>query len=108
VNEPYYLVPNETSAALMQAYLRDAQEVQVKVLFAGRLGHYAYYYMDQGHSLFSKSKSSRLLPVTGIDSVVTTSTHHFVARLDELIGPQCPATLLPSDLLLSRRRHARL
>ena len=47
VNEPYYPIPNETNAALMQSYLRDAQEVQGKVMFAGRLGDYAYYNMDQ-------------------------------------------------------------
>jgi UDP-galactopyranose mutase len=47
VNEPYYPVPTEANAAVMQRYLDDAAELDGQVLFAGRLADYAYYNMDQ-------------------------------------------------------------
>jgi UDP-galactopyranose mutase len=47
VNEPYYPVPTEANAGLLQKYIDDATELDGKVLFAGRLGDYAYYNMDQ-------------------------------------------------------------
>ncbi|MEP9379938.1 UDP-galactopyranose mutase [Aquabacter sp. CN5-332] len=47
VNERYYPVPTEASTALLQPYLKRAEELKGRVFFAGRLGDYAYYNMDQ-------------------------------------------------------------
>lgn len=46
-NERYYPVPTEASTALLQPYLKRAEEARGRVFFAGRLGDYAYYNMDQ-------------------------------------------------------------
>jgi UDP-galactopyranose mutase len=46
-NEPYYPIPTPDTAALLDHYLRDAAQIADRVLFAGRLGDYAYYNMDQ-------------------------------------------------------------
>jgi UDP-galactopyranose mutase len=46
-NEPYYPVPTSDSAAALEPYLRMARELAGRVWFAGRLGDYAYYNMDQ-------------------------------------------------------------
>lgn len=47
VNEPYYPIPTDATAALLDRYLRDAAGLDGRVFFAGRLGDYAYYNMDQ-------------------------------------------------------------
>jgi UDP-galactopyranose mutase len=58
-NEPYYPIPNPGSAALLKPYQDLAQGLEGKVWFAGRLGDYAYYNMDQACgralALFEKS-----------------------------------------------------
>lgn len=58
VNEPYYPIPSDTTSGLHDRYLRDAAELDGSVFFAGRLGDYAYYNMDQACgralSLFEK------------------------------------------------------
>jgi UDP-galactopyranose mutase len=58
VNEPYYPIPTDATAALRALYLREADSLDGKVFFAGRLGDYAYYNMDQACaralSLFEK------------------------------------------------------
>lgn len=46
-NEPYYPIPNDHTSGLLDGYLRDAAQLNGKVFFAGRLGDYAYYNMDQ-------------------------------------------------------------
>jgi UDP-galactopyranose mutase len=46
-NEPYYPIPSDATAALLGRYLRDAAGLDGRVFFAGRLGDYAYYNMDQ-------------------------------------------------------------
>ncbi|AFV76574.1 UDP-galactopyranose mutase [Thermus oshimai JL-2] len=45
-NEPYYPIPREENEALYQRYLDEAKELE-GVYFAGRLGDYRYYNMDQ-------------------------------------------------------------
>lgn len=56
-NEPYYPIPREENRALYARYRDDAEKLRT-VLFAGRLGDYSYYNMDQavarGLSLFDK------------------------------------------------------
>jgi UDP-galactopyranose mutase len=46
-NEPYYPIPSESASMLLDRYRHDASELDGKVFFAGRLGDYAYYNMDQ-------------------------------------------------------------
>lgn len=46
-NEPYYPVPRKDHRALYLAYLEEARKTNRPVLFAGRLGDYKYYNMDQ-------------------------------------------------------------
>jgi UDP-galactopyranose mutase len=47
VNEPYYPIPSTATAALLDQYLATAATLDGRVFFAGRLGDYAYYNMDQ-------------------------------------------------------------
>jgi UDP-galactopyranose mutase len=46
-NEPYYPVPRAENQALYNRYLDLARTQAPKVAFAGRLGDYRYYNMDQ-------------------------------------------------------------
>jgi UDP-galactopyranose mutase len=46
-NEPYYPVPIRASTELHARYAAEAAKLKTKVLFAGRLGDYKYYNMDQ-------------------------------------------------------------
>ncbi len=46
-NIPYYPVPREENEARYRAYLELARELPRRVVFAGRLGDYRYYNMDQ-------------------------------------------------------------
>lgn len=46
-NIPYYPIPQEACRALYRQYETEAQQLKGKVLFAGRLGDYQYYNMDQ-------------------------------------------------------------
>lgn len=58
-NEPYYPVPTPQTAQALRPYQQMARELSGKVWFAGRLGDYAYYNMDQACAralaLFEKS-----------------------------------------------------
>jgi len=45
--EPYYPVPTPGTAEKLKPYLEAARALEGKVWFAGRLGDYAYYNMDQ-------------------------------------------------------------
>jgi UDP-galactopyranose mutase len=47
VNEPYYPVPTADTAEKLKPYRKMAEELSGRVYFAGRLGDYAYYNMDQ-------------------------------------------------------------
>ncbi|KTR06924.1 UDP-galactopyranose mutase [Aureimonas ureilytica] len=46
-NEPYYPIPTEGTSQALQPYQQMARDLSGKVWFAGRLGDYAYYNMDQ-------------------------------------------------------------
>jgi UDP-galactopyranose mutase len=46
VGEPYYPVPSSTTKELFKKYEMTAQKID-NVCFAGRLGNYKYYNMDQ-------------------------------------------------------------
>jgi len=46
-NEPYYPIPTPATAEALVPYKQLAKELEGKVWFAGRLGDYAYYNMDQ-------------------------------------------------------------
>jgi len=46
-NEPYYPIPTRDNAERLKPYLAAAKALEGKVWFAGRLGDYAYYNMDQ-------------------------------------------------------------
>ncbi len=47
VNEPYYPVITPESQQMLARYQNDARELAGSVWFAGRLGDFAYYNMDQ-------------------------------------------------------------
>ncbi len=46
-NEPYYPIPRADNRALYERYVSMAREEAPHVVFAGRLGDYQYYNMDQ-------------------------------------------------------------
>ncbi len=57
-NEPYYPVPQSENWKHYETYFSEAQDMSSTVLFAGRLGNYKYYNMDEAVeralSLFAK------------------------------------------------------
>jgi len=57
-NDPYYPIPKEEYRALYRQYQQEAEALAGRVFFAGRLGDYQYYNMDQAVaralSLFEK------------------------------------------------------
>lgn len=62
-NDPYYPIPTPDNARRLAPYLQKAKALEGKVWFAGRLGDYAYYNMDQACaralSLFEKQIERR-------------------------------------------------
>ena len=46
-NEPYYPMPLAANMKLYASYEREAKKLANRVIFAGRLGEYKYYNMDQ-------------------------------------------------------------
>jgi len=46
-NLPYYPVPREENRNRNNLYLSEAESLNNRVLFAGRLADYKYYNMDQ-------------------------------------------------------------
>ncbi|MEL6351083.1 MAG: UDP-galactopyranose mutase [Cyanobacteria bacterium J06627_28] len=46
-NEPYYPIPKAENRDRLSLYLAEAKKLNGTVLFAGRLGDYRYYNMDQ-------------------------------------------------------------
>jgi len=58
-NEPYYPIPTTDTSAALAPYQAKARDLAGRVWFAGRLGDYAYYNMDQACAralaLFEKS-----------------------------------------------------
>ncbi len=68
VNEPYYPVPSPATAALANRYRQDARDLNGRVFFAGRLGDYAYYNMDQACARALAMFEKEIAPlVTGIE-----------------------------------------
>lgn len=47
VNTPYYPIPRGANQAKYSLYSREAEKLNGKVIFAGRLADYKYYNMDQ-------------------------------------------------------------
>lgn len=47
VNDPYYPIPRSENHKVYNQYLEEAKKLGNKVYFAGRLGDYKYYNMDQ-------------------------------------------------------------
>jgi UDP-galactopyranose mutase len=64
VNEPYYPIPTPDTSALLDRYLRDAAALDGRVLFAGRLGDYAYYNMDQACGRALAMFEKQIVPMT--------------------------------------------
>ena len=60
-NDPYYPIPKQEYRDLYRKYKKAADKLGNKVIFAGRLGSYQYYNMDQAIasalSIFDKLKS---------------------------------------------------
>ena len=46
-SEPYYPIPRSENRQQYNLYLKEAEQIKDKVLFAGRLADYKYYNMDQ-------------------------------------------------------------
>ena len=46
-NDPYYPIPRAENRDRLSLYLKEAEKLKGRVLFAGRLGDYKYYNMDQ-------------------------------------------------------------
>jgi UDP-galactopyranose mutase len=66
VNEPYYPIPSPATSELLDRYLADAATLDGRVFFAGRLGDYAYYNMDQACARALALFEKRIAPlVTG-------------------------------------------
>ncbi len=63
VNEPYYPIPTEATGALLARYQTDATELEGKVFFAGRLGDYSYYNMDQACARALVLFEKRIVPL---------------------------------------------
>ncbi|HEX3399257.1 MAG TPA: UDP-galactopyranose mutase [Acetobacteraceae bacterium] len=63
VNEPYYPIPTEATGALLARYQTDATELDGKVFFAGRLGDYSYYNMDQACARALALFEKRIVPL---------------------------------------------
>ncbi|MES1199526.1 MAG: UDP-galactopyranose mutase [Pseudomonadota bacterium] len=65
-NEPYYPIPSPDTSELLKPYLAAASALEGKVWFAGRLGDYAYYNMDQACARALALFEKRIAPaVTG-------------------------------------------
>ena len=66
VNEPCYPIPSTATTPLLERYLASADSLDGRVFFAGRLGDYAYYNMDQACARALALFEKRIAPlVTG-------------------------------------------
>jgi UDP-galactopyranose mutase len=61
-NEPYYPIPTGDTAEKLKPYLAAARELEGRVWFAGRLGDYAYYNMDQACGSALALFEKRIMP----------------------------------------------
>ncbi|MGH9542328.1 MAG: UDP-galactopyranose mutase [Terriglobales bacterium] len=68
-NEPFYPVPIETAQALYRRYATEGDNFGGSTVFAGRLGDYRYYNMDQavarGLSMFGRLTGRQALAAIG-------------------------------------------
>ena len=62
-NEPYYPIPTPDTARALKPYQEMARSLHGKVWFAGRLGDYAYYNMDQACARALAMFEKSVLPV---------------------------------------------
>ena len=70
LNEPYYPIPNAQTSALLDRYLASAAELGDRVFFAGRLGDYAYYNMDQACARALALFEKRIAPLAAGNQAV--------------------------------------
>jgi len=61
VNTPYYPIPREDNQAQYSLYQREAEKLNGRVIFAGRLADYKYYNMDQAVGRALKVFSDKVL-----------------------------------------------
>lgn len=61
VNTPYYPIPREDTKLLYSLYLREAENLNGRIIFAGRLADYRYYNMDQAVGRALKVFDSKIL-----------------------------------------------
>jgi UDP-galactopyranose mutase len=74
INEPYYPIPSPATMALRDIYMREAGALAGRVFFAGRLGDYAYYNMDQACGRALALFEKQIVPVaTGIIGAVESA-----------------------------------
>jgi len=64
-NEPYYPIPSPGSHAKLKPYLKKADGLKGKIWFAGRLGDYKYYNMDQACTRALELFETELAPICG-------------------------------------------
>ena len=67
-NEPYYPIPTPDTAAQLKPYQDLARAEEGKVWFAGRLGDYAYYNMDQACARALALFEKRIAPAVCIQA----------------------------------------
>lgn len=65
VNDAYYPVPSPEAKAMLAPYRAMAEELSGKVWFAGRLGDYQYYNMDQAAARGLSLVEKELAPAMG-------------------------------------------
>jgi len=69
VTEPFYPIPQAENRALHARYLAKAAQEAPNVIFAGRLGDYRYYNMDQAVGRALSVFRKRILPTHGAPSM---------------------------------------
>lgn len=70
VTEPYYPIPKAENRALHASYLAKAALEAPNVIFAGRLGDYRYYNMDQAVGRALSTFRKRILPLHGVSAAI--------------------------------------
>ena len=64
-NEPYYPIPTKDTPVRLKPYQDRARALEGKVWFAGRLGDYAYYNMDQACARALALFEKQIAPAVG-------------------------------------------
>ena len=62
-NEPYYPIPSPAAAERLSRYLTVAATPDGRMFFAGRLGDYAYYNIDQASARALALFKKRIVPI---------------------------------------------